>query len=321
MKKTMLLFIVLMICFSCNKDSKIERQIATIDVDFTIERFDLAFQEATPKDLPKLKSAYPFMFPRQYKDTFWIDRMADTLQQELLKETTKTFPDLKQERQDIKTLFQHLKFYFPNNFKIPRVVTTTSSVDYRNKVVVTDTIVLISLDTYLGESHKFYQGIQKYLRERFDKSQISIDLAKKYSENYIYQEQKKTLLDEMIYFGKQLYFTEKMLPKKQKNEIIGYTKDDYLWAEKNENQIWRYFLEKELLFSTNSKLPSRFINPAPFSKFYLQEIDSESPGEIGKYMGWQIVKAYMENNDVSLSQMLLKSPEAIFNNSKFKPKR
>ncbi|WP_338731621.1 gliding motility lipoprotein GldB [Mangrovimonas cancribranchiae] len=321
MKKSVLLFIVLIICFSCNKDSGIEKQIAGIDVDFTIERFDLAFKEATPKDLPKLKSAYPFMFPRQYKDAFWVDRMRDTLQQELLEETKKTFPDLKQERQDIESLFQHLKFYFPNAFKVPRVVTTTSNVDYRNKVIVTDTIVLISLDTYLGEDHKFYQGIQKYLRTNFDKSQMSIDLAKKYSENYIYQEQKKTLLDEMIYFGKQLYFAENMLPKKEKHHIIGYAEDDYLWAERNESQIWRYFLERELLFSTDSKLPSRFINPAPFSKFYLEEIDSESPGEIGKYMGWQIVKAYMKNNDVSLKQMLLKSTEDIFNNSKFKPKR
>ena len=82
-----------------------------------------------------------------------------------------------------------------------------------------------------------------------------------------------------------------------------------------------YFVEKELLYSTDSKLPSRFINPAPFSKFYLEDIDSESPGRLGRYIGWQIVRAYMEHNDVPLKDMLMTSPEEIFNNSKFKPRK
>ena len=39
---------------SCNEDSKTEKEIAKIEVDFTVERFDTAFLQATPKDLPKL---------------------------------------------------------------------------------------------------------------------------------------------------------------------------------------------------------------------------------------------------------------------------
>ena len=75
------------------------------------------------------------------------------------------------------------------------------------------------------------------------------------------------------------------------------------------------------MYSTDSKLPGRFINPAPFSKFYLVEIDNESPGKIGQYMGWQIVKAYMKNNEVSLKELLTTSPEDVFNNSQFKPNK
>ena len=89
----------------------------------------------------------------------------------------------------------------------------------------------------------------------------------------------------------------------------------------NESYIWRYFIERELLFSTDLKLSGRFITPAPFSKFYLEDIDAESPGRLGQYIGWQIVRAYMQQNDVSLKDMLLKSPEEIFNNSKFKPRK
>ena len=125
----------------------------------------------------------------------------------------------------------------------------------------------------------------------------------------------------MIYFGTQLYLMGEVMQFKTDEECMGYTKEELEWAQVNESYIWRYFVERELLYSTDSKLPGRFINPAPFTKFYLEEIDSDSPGSLGRYIGWQIVKAYMENNDVKLKEMLIKSPEEIFNNSKFKPRK
>jgi len=129
------------------------------------------------------------------------------------------------------------------------------------------------------------------------------------------------LLDEMIYFGKILYFKDKVIPFISENERISYTEEQLNWAKHNESSIWSYFVERELLFSTQAKLPSRFINPAPFSKFYLEAIDGESPGKIGQYIGWQIVKAYMEHNDTSLKALLIMDAEDIFNKSKFKPKK
>ena len=118
-----------------------------------------------------------------------------------------------------------------------------------------------------------------------------------------------------------MYFKDKVIPFKTNAQKLNYTETQYNWAKANEEYIWRYFVDKELLFNTDTKLPSRFINPAPFSKFYLEQIDSESPGEIGKYIGWEIVRAYMENNTVSFKQMLAKSTEDIFENSKYKPRK
>jgi uncharacterized protein YjaZ len=125
----------------------------------------------------------------------------------------------------------------------------------------------------------------------------------------------------MIYFGKQLYFKDLMIPFKTEAQRIGYTEAQLKWAFSNESYIWRYFIERELLFSTDSKLPGRFITPAPFSKFYLEGIDTESPGRLGQYMGWQIVRAYMQQNKVSLKDLLKADSEEIFNNSKFKPRK
>ncbi|WP_445954805.1 gliding motility lipoprotein GldB [Yeosuana sp.] len=320
MKNVLLIILVVLVVFSCNRDHQSEQEIEKIPMDVKIERFDKMFSDVNLGNLSKLKQGYPFMFSKKYVDSFWIARTKDTLQIKLLNEVLKVFPEMNKEENDINSLFKHIKFYFPE-FSPPRVITTTSFIDYRNRIIVTDTIALISIDSYLGSDHEFYEGIQKYIKEDFKRDHIVVDLATEYANKYIYQKQNKTLLDEMIYFGKQLYFKDKVIPFKTESARIGYTEAQLDWAHVNESYIWRYFVERELLFSTDSKLPSRFINPAPFTKFYLEEIDSESPGRLGQYMGWQIVKAYMQNNKISLKEMLITSPEEIFNNSKFKPNK
>jgi len=320
MKNVLLFLLITFVIASCKKDNEVEKAITEINTDVSVERFEQFFGNSSEKDLPKLKQAYPFLFPKKYPNAFWIAKIEDTLQQKLVDEVKKKYPTSNVIEEEISSLFNHLKYYFPE-FNLPRVITTTSSVDYRNKVIVTDTLTIVALDTYLGKDHYFYEGIQKFIRANFESSQIVVDMADAYAERYIYQPQRKTLLDEMVYFGKKLYFKDIMLPNKTEAQRMGYTEQEINWAKKNEHYMWRYFVERELLYNNDTKLPMRFINPAPFSKFYLEEIDTNSPGRVGQYMGWQIVKAYMKNNDVSLRDMLKTKPQDIFDNSKFKPRK
>ncbi|KJD31855.1 gliding motility protein GldB [Tamlana sedimentorum] len=310
----------LTVLYSCKKENKLETEIGKINLDIEIERFDHFFANVNAEKLPKLKQAYPFMFSEKFKDSFWLAKKNDTLQQQLFKEVDKAFGDFTDTKIEIESLFNHLKFYFPE-FYTPRIIAITNDVDYRNKVVVTDTIVVLSLDTYLGSEHEFYSGIQKFIRANFNKEQLVVDMAEKYAQKYIYHPQHRTLLDEMIYFGKILYFKDKIVPFKTEAQRIGYSQNQLNWAIENESYIWQYFVERELLFSTSSKLPGRFIVDAPFSKFYLEDIDSSSPGKIGQYIGWQIVRAYMNQNSVSFKEMLITSTEDIYNNTKFKPRK
>ena len=320
MKSKLFALLLVIVAFSCKKESQLEKKIAQIGIEIKIERFDTLFAKASSNKLLELKKEYPFMFFEKYEEDFWLAKQKDTIQQMLSREVEKTFVNTAPLALEIESLFNHLKYYF-FEFRAPRVITTTNSVDYRNKVIVTDTIALIALDTYLGADHDFYAGIQKYLRSNFKKEQLVVDLASAYAKKYSYNYKRHTLLDEMIYSGKQLYFKDLVIPFKTEAERIGYTPEQLNWAISNESYIWRYFVERELLFSTDSKLPSRFINDAPFSKFYLETIDSSSPGRLGQYIGWQIVRAYMQQNKVSLKEMLIKSSEEIFNNSKFKPRK
>ena len=304
---------------SCNNDSALEKEIAAIEMPFSVERFDKALAVATPKDLPALKQTYPFLFSKRIPDSIWISRFNDSLQKELLKEVDKTLGDFKTPTEELKGLFQHLRYY-DKNFSLPRVVTLTNDVDYRNKTIVNDSLVLIALDNYLGGDHPFYQNIQQYIAERLTGDKIVSDIAESYANKYIYQQKRRTLLDEMIYFGKLLYFKDVIIPFKSDAEKIGYMPEDVAWAEINENQIWSYFVEKEMLFSSESKLFGRFIAPAPFSKFYLQ-LDNESPGRLGQYIGWQIVRAYANRVDDDLFTIMRTEPDVIFNKSNYKPKK
>jgi len=320
MKPLLLFLLVVMIATSCEKDKNLEHDIAKINTDVQIERFDKLFAQVTSNRLTDIKNAYPFMFSEKYPDSFWLAKTKDTLQIQLFNEVDNVFSNIEDTETEIESLFNHLKYYFPE-FNPPRIITTTNDVDHRNRIIVTDTITVIALDSYLGSNHEFYGGIANFLKANLKKEQIVVDLTNEYAKKYTYHPERKTLLDEMIYFGKLLYFKDVMVPFKTEAERIGYTEAKLNWAINNESYIWRFLVSRELLFSTDSKLPGRFINPAPFSKFYLEGIDADSPGRLGQYIGWQIVRAYMEQNDASLKDMLIKSTEDIFNNSKFKPRK
>jgi len=310
----------MIICvFSCQNSSKIEREISEINLDLTIERFDQMFASSGSSELPALKRDYPFLFSKRYADSVWINRMSDPIQQLQNKAVDSVFQNFSRTESEIFDFYQHLKYYY-KGLKTPRLITVLSDVDYRNKVVVTDSIVLIALDTYLGADHEFYASFYDYIKQNLNKDQIVSDLATAYAERLIYQPKRSTFLEEMIYFGKQLYLKDLLIPFKEDHEKIGYYPEQYEWAQDNEFYIWQYFVEKELLYETDRKLLARFIIPAPFSRFNL-ELDSESPGRLGQYIGWKIVKSYMENNTTPLVEMLQMEATDIFNNAKFKPKK
>ena len=319
MKKIILLILVLFAFFGCKNEDALEEEIAKIDTSFTIERFDRAFAEAKPENLGNLKKTFPFFFSARIPDSVFVEQMKDSFQIELNNATKQKFGDFKTETNEIESLFQHLKYY-DKTFNEPRVVVFTNYVHYREKLVVTDSVVLLAIDNYLGENHEFYGNFPKYIAQNLKPSQLVVDLAQAYSEKQIFQSQKKTFLDEMIFFGKQLYFKDKVIPFKSDADKIGYTQEQIEFANANENMVWTEFVENEMLYSTNSSFVSRFIADAPFSKFQL-ELDSQTPGRLGQYIGWQIVRAYMKNNDVSLQEMLKTEAIEIFNKSNYKPSK
>jgi len=311
--------LVTLLILGCKQESSSETEITKIEVPFTIERFDVAFGNAKTEDLPKLQQTFPFLFPDEVADSVWVQKLQDTLQQQMFVEAKTYFEDVKALKEDLEQLFQHLK-YHDSTFLVPRVITVADNVDYRNKIVVNKDLLIINLLNYLGSDHEFYQNIPKYLSSNMEASQIIPDVANAYAKMYVSSTPRKTFLEELIYFGKLLHFKDVVIPRFTDAQKIGYTELQLQWAQLNEAQIWSYFVERELLFSSDNTLVSRFLMPAPFSKFYL-ELDNESPGRIGQFIGWQIVQSYAERTDANILEIMQTDAETIFNTSKYKPKR
>ena len=305
--------------FGCAKDTGIEKNINAVPITVEILRFDKLFGTAHLNDLPNLKRSYPVFFPKQFHDTIWEMKMNDSLTQQLYVEVMKKYVSERKLKADLEGLFKHIKYYF-SNFKTPNVVTANSDVDYRNKIFISDDMLVISLDNYLGSDHFFYEGIPSYVVENMKESQIISDVAAIYSQMYAPKIQSRTFLAQMIYYGRILYLKDLWLPNASDEVKIGYSQEKLKWIQENETEVWRNFVENEYLYSTNPKLITRFIDPAPFSKFYL-EIDNDSPGMVGRFIGWQIVKSYMDKNNVGLDKLLTISEEEIFKKSKYKPKK
>ena len=290
-----------------------------IKVDTKIVRFEQEFYTASPEQLPQLKVTFSYLFPASNPDSVWLNKMRDEDELFLFESSQKEYGDFSEQKEKLTSLFRHIKYYYPK-FVEPKVITVLTNVDYNNKVVYADSLLFISLDAYLGKDHQVYQDYPNYVKQNFTKDHLIVDVSEQIAQSVLRAPLSKSYVSRMIQQGKKLKLMESFLPEQEKSEIMGYTPEQYTWTEVSEEDIWKYFIQNEMLYSNDPALSERFIADAPFSKFYL-EVDKDSPGRIGAWFGWQIVSSFMENNDVTLQEMVLLDNEEIFKRSKYKPKK
>lgn len=319
MNKWLCLSFIFLMLVACTSTNKKEQEIAKIKTNTQFAIFHDAFFKASPNDLPKLKSDFPYMFPKQMPDELVLERMKDTSQQFLYKQVKKVYGDFNTYETQIDDLFKHIKYYF-KDFKIPTVVTDITGVSYQDKVLYADTLLLVSLDMFLGKDNEVYGGYAKYLSQTFTPEHMTSAIAQKIIETKYSVNRDRTFLGQMIFEGKKTYLLDLFLPSVNDEVKLGYTPKKLAWAEVNEATVWAFFIKNELLYSNDSMLKQRFLEVAPFSKFYTS-IDRDSPGAIAKYTGLQIVRAYMNKNHVSAKELIDLDAQTILNQSGYKPKK
>ena len=325
MKKTILCaFFGALALVSCKKESTQDTladydKINAISHQVQVERFDKDYFESNFNDIDNLKKQYPFFFPQGIELSELMIKKNDSIWAEVYQEVKKTFPD-NAKLKDVEFLFKSIKFHFPQQNVPSRLVTLVGDMEKEYSAIYTDSLAIVTLETYLGENHKYYTDFPKYLRNEYNENQIVQDMAQKFAETVVARTHDRTLIANMVQHGKIMYLKKALLPQVPENEVMCYTADQITWCNENESEMWSFLIENKLLYESDAKLDARFVNRAPFSKFYL-EIDAESPGRIGVWLGWQIVRSYMQHNDVDLQTMLKTEPKEIFEKSKYKPKK
>jgi gliding motility-associated lipoprotein GldB len=312
-------FLFILSLLSCKKEEEKMVDVSGIETKTELIRFDRRFYTATPEDLPSLKAEFPYLFPEPNPDSIWTSKMTDKDELFLYESAGKVFGDFSEEKNAIDDLFKHVKHYYPE-FKEPKVITILTNVDFNNRVVYADSLLFVSLDVYLGKEHEVYDDYPSYIKQKFTKRHLPVDVAEQLSVPILGSGNFNSFISNIIQEGKRMYLISALLPEVEASEIIAYTEEQLIWAEKSESNIWKYFIENEMLYSNEQSLSDRFIKDAPFSKFYL-EVDKDSPGRIGVWFGWQIVNSFMKHNDMGLQEMLVMDNEELFKRSKYKPRK
>ncbi|MDI9320512.1 MAG: hypothetical protein QM530_08585 [Phycisphaerales bacterium] len=215
--------------------------------------------------------------------------------------------------------FQYLQHYYPK-YKTPKIVYFISGLGNWG-VVSYDGVMGIGLDMFLGEKYPFYASVgqPEYMYINFRKESIAPAVFSTiYNDFHPFEDQNKTLLEMLIQKGKQQYFVEKMLPFVSAEDRIGYTNKQLEWCTANEAMIYNFFLNNQLLFEKNWSKMRRFVSYGPNTT----GMPAESPGNIGTWLGLQIVKAFVkENSEMTLEQIFAeKNVEQFLRKAKYKPK-
>jgi uncharacterized protein YjaZ len=89
------------------------------------------------------------------------------------------------------------------------------------------------------------------------------------------------------------------------------------WCRDNEGLIWNYFVTNENLEVIEPDMIQNYIGESPTT----QGMPQSSPGNIGQWVGWQIVNKFAgENSSLNPTEIMNTPARKILTEAKYKPK-
>lgn len=235
----------------------------------------------------------------------------------LLMDTHKVFGDLSELKNELNEAFSNLAYYYPN-FEPPKVQTVITGLE--SDIYVSDSLVIIGLDYYLGPGARYKPNMYDYMQRRYQKNFIVPSIMLLYGIDDQFNKtnlEDRTVLADMISYGKTYYFAKQMLPCVPDSVFIGYTKEEMKGSRDNSDLIWKRLVEDEVFYSTSHLIKQRYIAERPKTL----EVGEKCPGRIATWVGWEVVKKYMDQNKNITLPQLMGNPSAgeIFKASGYKP--
>jgi hypothetical protein len=345
MKKILVTLFAISLLITCNNKKSIP-DVSDIKVGLALQRFDVDFFAMDTNHIANgisgLTVKYPVLLPLFVQtivgvtDTTGVKDFYGRYKQ-VFDSSQKLYSDFDPVKKQIETALKYVKYYFPS-YELPGVITTVvgpmnsrqdlaqmGNGDYTPNFMGPG-FIGISLQFYLGQDFSLYKHeyfitnvAPLYISRRFTKEYIISDVLKLVTEDIIPDKSKgKPLVEQMIEKGKQWWLLDKFLPKVQDSVKTGYTRQQLDWCEQNEGLIWSYISKNEDLNTINPATIQTYIGEAPFTQGFSPEL---SPGNIGQWIGWQIVKKYAEKKSgLKPGEIMQTDPRLILEEAKYKPR-
>jgi gliding motility-associated lipoprotein GldB len=332
-------FAIVMVCcvlMSCNQNNRPD--VREVSVNVKIERFDQDLFAGKGKDIVQTDALLSKKYGTFYRD--YVKRIVgdgnysgpqilstlynDKAYTDLNKEAEGVFTNMDSAEGDLSQAFKYIKYYYPKS-KTPRFISFVSG--FAVQTPIGDDYLGIGLDMFMGKDSQFYKGIVEsvptYISRRFSPEYMTPRLTETFAREELFPErdEDRTLISKIIHNGKILYFMDQVLNEELPDSLkIGYTTQQLDWCKTYEADIWGFFLENDLLFETDYQKIQVYLSEGPFTPGLGDK--NQSAPKLGVWMGWQIVRKYMqENKSVTLQQLMSeKDAQLILTGSRYKPK-
>ena len=228
-----LLYLFLPFLFSCQpSDCRDSPDVSGIEVNSPFVRWDEALFEAQSKqDIENLLQQYPdftqkYLSRSQYPhDSVLVNELYRLIHNpsidSLYQQVQQTFGDAEDLQSEFTEAFQHLKYYYSDFTPPPVFVTFSGLGTLGNDLLVSDSLIVVSLEFFLGSTARYRPQAYDYQLHRYQPQFIVPSCMLLYSNRFNRTDaEDQTLLAEMVYYGKSYYFVSQILPCVPDSTII-----------------------------------------------------------------------------------------------------
>jgi hypothetical protein len=334
MRITVLFFLIILCLFSCSTESEtsecVEAPESVQSVSLQVESLEHILPSIQSKsELVEFLTHYPLirdqvLHRQSYPDdsTFintLYQRFTNPHIDSLLLETQRVFGNQSILQKEFEDAFANLQHYYPE-LPLPKIQTLITGFD--TDLFISDTLIIVGLDYYLGPGAKYRPNMYEYILQQYIPQNIVPSVMLLYGIDgriNATNMNDRTVLADMIAYGKSFYFAKRMLPCTPDSILINYTRKDIEGSKKNQDLIWFRLVEDKVLYSTANQVKQHYLGERPKTV----EVGPECPGRIGQWVGWLIVNSYMKSHKETTLQELMKVEDAdkLFKESKYKANR
>ncbi|MEO8172005.1 MAG: hypothetical protein ABI581_02935 [Sediminibacterium sp.] len=233
------------------------------------------------------------------------------------------FRDISPEENEIKKSFRFIRHYFPA-YKLPsKLVTFIGPINSYGNILTQDAVA-VGLQLYMGSDYPLYlseMGQQMYpffVSRRFAPEYIPVNCIKNIIDDmYPNSSLGRPLVEQMVESGKRVYLLDLLMPDAADSIKTGYTQKQLDQCYASEMNIWSFFVQNDMLYKNDPNLTRDYMNDGPGTA----ALGDAFPGNIGQFVGMQIVRKWMERQRKLSPDQLMKTPaRQIFDEARYKPK-